>query len=61
MAMLGHSEWKFISGMDGLEKEEGESGRVGEAGLFHSQVNHRFVGAVPRVPALRVHDFVGVW
>jgi hypothetical protein len=30
MAMLGLSEWKFIGGMDGLEKEEGESGRVGE-------------------------------
>ena len=30
MTMLGLSEWKFIRGMDGLEKEEGERGRVGE-------------------------------
>ena len=31
MTMLGLSEGEFIRGMDGLEKEEGESGRVGEA------------------------------
>ena len=30
MTMLGLSEGKFIRGMDGLEKEEGESGRGGE-------------------------------
>ncbi len=29
-------------------------------GLFHSQTNHRFVGVVPRMPTLPIHDFARV-